>query len=375
MSSSANFYADPVGLAALKKGAVEQDPKALREAARQFESIFTQMMLKSMRDANKSFASTDSPLSGGEQTDFYREMFDNQIAMQLSKGKGLGLADVLVKQMQALGGKKADGSDAKPLVPTAFPLHRDSATGTTSGVIEKSGIDHSNRETPKDLAMPLRSTSGTAMTSRPSDGAACPEVGAPAEDQETRSTIQNASPISGLAVTPKEFVAQLWPHAEAVGKELGVDPHTLIAQAALETGWGKNVPVKADGTCSFNLFGIKASGRWSGASVGVNTLEFENGVAKPRIASFRAYDSPADSFRDYAALIKNTPRYAAALKSGTDTSAFARALQQGGYATDPNYSTKLVAVADRLKNSLKGDAIRPLTSGRSPSIESVGGKT
>jgi flagellar protein FlgJ len=179
-----------------------------------------------------------------------------------------------------------------------------------------------------------------------------------------------------LATSAVEFVQKMWPHAQAAARELGVDAKTLIAHAALETGWGKFVPSNPDGTCSFNMFGIKAGSGWQGNTVAVNTLEYQDGVAVKQRASFRAYDSPADSFRDYAAFIKNSPRYASAVGAGGDAAAFATALQQGGYATDPNYADKLTSVASRLSAlaprvetsaSLKLADTLPLSTGRSVS--------
>jgi flagellar protein FlgJ len=168
-------------------------------------------------------------------------------------------------------------------------------------------------------------------------------------------------------MTPDEFVRNMWSHAQAAGQELGVDPQTLIAHAALETGWGKSIPCNADGSCSYNLFGIKAGGKWQGDSVRVNTLEFEDGVAVRKRESFRAYASPADSFRDYAALLKNNPRYEAALGVGGDAQKFATALQRGGYATDPNYAQKLtktaLSVVERVGALLKSAAAQPITVG------------
>jgi flagellar protein FlgJ len=163
------------------------------------------------------------------------------------------------------------------------------------------------------------------------------------------------------------------PHAEQAARELGVDPHALIAQAALETGWGKSMPCNANGECSYNLFGIKATGGWSGASVNVPTLEFEDGIPVRRSERFRAYSSPADSFRDYASLILNNPRYENALGAGNDVGTFASALQQGGYATDPNYARKIVAVARELRElagteqvKSNGDAPIPSYAGVRP---------
>lgn len=269
------FYADPQGLTALRNDAKAQDPAALKEAAKQFESLFTQMLLKSMREASKSVGDS---MFESEQTDFYQGMFDDQMAVHLAQGKGLGLADMLVRQLQQTPG----GAGAVP-------------------------------------------TSGAPTSSK------------------TESTHEP------IAASKEDFIRQMLPHAEAAARELGVDPHALLAQAALETGWGKSVPSNATGSSSFNLFGIKTGGEWSGAAVNVPTLEFEDGVAVRKVERFRAYESPADSFRDYARLIGNSARYENAVGTGNDVGAFASALQQGGYATDPNYARKLVAVANEMR--------------------------
>jgi flagellar protein FlgJ len=282
---SINFFADFQGLASLKNDAKGQAPTALKEAARQFESLFTQMMLKSMREANKSFG--EDSLFGSDQADMYQDMFDDQIAMQLSKGKGLGLADMLVRQLQ--GG--------------------------------------------------VQSTEKTS---------------APAASTPTANT-------QALTTSKDDFISQLRPHAEQAARELGVDPNALLAQAALETGWGRSVPCNANGDCSFNLFGIKAGSQWSGATVNVPTLEFEAGIPVRKVERFRAYDSPADSFRDYAALIRDSSRYASARGAGDNVEAFATALQQGGYATDPHYAQKIAAVASEVRarsDAIKADALK-----------------
>ncbi|HET9446919.1 MAG TPA: flagellar assembly peptidoglycan hydrolase FlgJ [Steroidobacteraceae bacterium] len=297
-----NFFADFQGLAALKNDAKAQAPTALKEAARQFESLFTQMLLKSMREANKGFG--EDSLFGSDQADMYQDMFDDQMALQLSKGKGLGLADMLVRQLQ--GGSLSSAPNAHSAPPTA--------------------------------------------------GAAEP-------------TVNNVGPSGAtpISATKDEFLRKLRPHAEQAARELGVDPNALLAQAALETGWGRSVPCNANGECSFNLFGIKAGGQWSGATVNVPTLEFEEGVAVRKVQRFRAYESPADSFRDYAALIGGSSRYASARGTGENVEAFAAALQQGGYATDPNYAQKIAAVASEVRartEALKFAAAGPSTTNR-----------
>ena len=289
--SNINFFADFQGLASLKNDAKDKAPTALKEAARQFESLFTQMLLKSMREANKSFG--EDSLFGSDQGDMYQDMFDDQIAMQLSKGKGLGLADMLVRQLQ--GG--------------------------------------------------VQSTEKTS---------------APTTSTPTANT-------QALTTSKEDFLRQLRPHAEQAARELGVDANALLAQAALETGWGRSVPCNANGDCSFNLFGIKAGSQWSGATVNVPTLEFEAGIPVRKVERFRAYDSPADSFRDYAALIRDSSRYANARGAGDNVEAFATALQQGGYATDPHYAQKIAAVASEVRarsDALKFAASAPSTTNR-----------
>jgi flagellar protein FlgJ len=274
-----SFYADPASLAALKREASAQTPEALRETARQFESLFTNMMLKSMRDA-----SGEDSLFGSDQQDFYQDMFDQQLSAQLSKGKGLGLADMLVRQLMQ-------------------------GAGTASEAV----------------AVP-------AALNPPAQGAATP------------------ASASWPPRTQDEFVKAVLPAATAAGRELGVDPATIVAHAALETGWGKSVPIGADGRPSFNLFGIKAGESWKGQTVNSVTHEFQGGRMQEVVAGFRSYASPEHSLGDYVKLLQSSPRYAAALGTGSDATAYAKALQRGGYATDPDYATKLSAVAARLKS-------------------------
>ena len=297
MTAPINASFDFAALASLRNDAKAQDPAALKEAAKQFESLFTQMLLKSMRDANRSFG--EDSLFGSSQGDFYQDMFDDQMAMQLSKGKGLGLADMLVQQLTQAGMVKA------PEVTT------DAAARTSSST---------------DSHQPL-------------------------------------------ARSKADFVRTMWPHAQRAASQLGVDPNALVAQAALETGWGRSVPSQSGGSSSFNLFGIKAGSNWAGATANVPTLEFEEGVAVRRVERFRAYDSPADSFSDYAKLIGSNPRYENARGAGGDVVTFASALQDGGYATDPNYAQKVVAVADEVRSLTSDDAFKfaaaaPITGGR-----------
>lgn len=287
-SINASFFADPAALGAIKREAAGQSPEALRETAKQFESLFTTMLLKSMRAA-----SPGDPYASDQQ-DFYQDMFDQQLAAQLSKGKGLGLADMLVRQL--MGGQGAADADAM------------GAMGLAGGAVAARSTD----------------------ASRPAGGAATANW--PPRDAD-------------------EFVRAIRPAATTAARELGVDPELVIAHAALETGWGRSVPTAADGRPSFNLFGIKAGGSWQGPVQSSRTHEFINGRMQPVRDQFRAYASPEQSIQDYAGLLKSSSRYAGALNTGSDATAFARGLVRGGYATDPDYVTKLTAVAAQLKSA------------------------
>src|SRR5262245_38332750 len=271
----AAVYSDLSGLAALKRGGNASDPNTLRQVARQFESVFAKMMLTSMRQASSSVGDS---LFGSDQTQFYQGMFDDQLSLELTKGRGLGLADLLVRQLQHMtGGTATDakGDATKPAEDLKLP-------GPAPA---------------QDLKLPAAKATEFAIK---------PSIAPPSEPV---STFRKPS-------SPEDFVQQLLPCAEQAGRELGVNPTHLLAQAALETGWGKSLPCDANGNPSFNFFGIKSGGEWKGDSVSVRTLEFEGGVPVPKQARFRSYDSAADSFRDYVALLRDNPRYAAALNTG-----------------------------------------------------------
>jgi len=144
--------------------------------------------------------------------------------------------------------------------------------------------------------------------------------------------------------TPGDFVRSLWPHAREAAAELGVDPRVLLAQAALESGWGRRMPRHADGRPSYNLFGIKADQRWDGERVSSGTLEYRDGVVNREHAAFRAYGSPAESMADYAAFIRGGPRYREALARADDAGAYVQAIADAGYATDPAYAHKVMSI-------------------------------
>ncbi|SFF55499.1 flagellar protein FlgJ [Fontimonas thermophila] len=268
--------------AALRAAARADSPEAVRQAAQQFEALLLQQMLKSMRAARLG-----DDVLGGEQTEFYREMADAQLAQHLSAGKGLGIADLLVRQL---------------------------TRGSTPDAAESAG-----RVSPPT----------TAATPAP---VSAPRAGSEAETQRN----------SRLA----DFVADVLPHAEKAAAELGIPAKVLVAQAALETGWGRHAIRRADGSPALNFFGIKADQRWQGEGTEHMTKEYVDGQMRSERARFRAYGSVGQAFADYVHFLKSQPRYREALQHGGDPQRFVGGLQKAGYATDPQYAQKILRIAE-----------------------------
>ena len=301
----AQVYTDFSGLAALKARAREDQEAALDQVTRQFESLFLQMMLKSMRDASFGGGLMDS-----EQGEFYRDMYDKQLAMDLSGRQGIGLADVLKRQLGGAMAAPGEGLSAEDYLGTPIP------------------------------AMAARS----AIQAGGDAGAAAERRGAP-----------------GFDGSPESFLGQLWPLAEEAAAQLDLAPEALLAQAALETGWGRHVMQQGRGQSSHNLFGIKADSRWQGDRVEVSTHEYRDGVALKTRADFRAYGSYEDSFADYVDFVQRNPRYREALDKTADPEAYFSALQEAGYATDPAYAEKIRRILNsesmqRARQSTQEDA-------------------
>lgn len=279
-------HTDFAGLGRLRASA-HHDPKgSARAVAQQFEGLFVQMVLKTMREASFGDALFDS-----DQSRMYRDMFDGQLSTMLAGNGGIGLTDAILRQL---------GGEVRPTSPPAGTLPRP---------------------------------------------AAAPPVA------------RAAPPAPGLLEQPLHFVRAVWDEARTAAAQLGTEAKLLVAQAALETGWGRHVPQRADGGSSNNFFGVKAGAKWSGDRVAVPTLEFRDGVVRRENASFRAYDSVADGFNDYVRLLKSNPRYRSALELADDPRHFAQALQRAGYATDPAYGQKILGI---LNGDVLGAAIGAL---------------
>lgn len=284
--SNTGVYTDLQSFTELKADVRKNSPEAIRETARQFEGIFMQMMLKSMRDA-----SLGEGLFDNDQSKLYSDMFDKQVSLEMTKNKGIGLADMLVRQL--------------------------SSGGQNGGQI-------GGEEMPLTIASQQRGLRGYG-------------VGAPA--------VGDAFSPS----TPQAFIQRVMPYAEKAAAQLGIDAKVLVAQAALETGWGQSTIKHADGRESFNFFGIKAGSSWSGDTINVPTHEYYFGQRVDVNEDFRSYRSIEHGFADYVNFIKGNPRYSEAVRAAqrNDNEGYVNALQAAGYATDPDYAAKIKSIVER----------------------------
>lgn len=299
-------FFDLSNLNSLREEALQGDPdkKALKQVAAQFESIFTQMLFKSMRKANEAFEDEDSPFNASS-VKFYRDMHDQQLSMELSQSGALGLADIIVEQLSPTPGKYTPASLFSPgLIPP--------------------------------------------MVSKPTE---------PVE--EIKETVAASNDLNVIE-SEQSFVSELWQHAKQAAEKIGLSPAVMLAQSALETGWGKHIITKSDGQSSNNFFNIKADKSWQGDKAAKASLEFEDGVAVKKQSNFRAYNNIAESFDDFVNFLQQNPRYKSALKTTANPTEYLNELQKAGYATDPNYAQKIINVLSR---SEFNDAIKSVASG------------
>jgi flagellar protein FlgJ len=307
-----NIYSSFQGQSDLKRLAKDNSPETLHAVAQQFEAFFLNIMLKNMRSA-----SLGEDVLGSQQGDFYNEMFDQQIALTLSQGKGIGLADMLSRQFERFAG------------PSTI---KNETAVTSNGLDAKNIIQYLQHKLPtQPNPEPVKTGENVEANTGTTTVASV----------EADNNLVQQIPKPTTFETPEKFVDTLWPLAQQAAAKLGVKPQVLLAQAALETGWGKAIIQQKDGTSSHNLFNIKADGRWTGKKATVPTLEYIDGVAVRQTAGFRAYDSFAESFQDYVDFLQNNPRYNDALQQAHDPEKFIQALHEAGYATDPQYAEKV----------------------------------
>jgi peptidoglycan hydrolase FlgJ len=292
---SGSLAASAQSLDKLRAQARQSPEQALKAAAQQFEVVFMNMMLKSMRDATPQDGMFDS-----EQTKMFTGMLDQQLAQNMSS-RGIGLADMMVKQLGRSLGAGASGLGVSQMQSIhAFP-----PGGVSSGRL----------------------------------------AGSLSESQTQGS---GALPSAYNENFQQDFVRRMTPAAVQASRESGVPAQLIMGQAALESGWGQREIRLPDGGNSYNLFGIKAGASWNGKVAEVTTTEYKNGMPVKQVEKFRAYSTYAEAFSDYAHLLRENPRYAAVIQPGQGAPAAAHALQRAGYATDPNYGDKLVKVMGRI---------------------------
>jgi flagellar protein FlgJ len=309
--ADANNFLEINGLSELKRkaksGDQAQEKQALEQVAKQFESIFMQMMLKSMRQAN-DVLEADSPFNS-QSTKFYRDMHDQQLALELSSSGNLGLAEMIVRQ---LGGEEG-------YTPSSV-LRNDG--GVDSQRLVSRTINVSESDSESDESIIRRSPA-----------------------QQVKQPVDFQSPL--------DFINKIMPYTELAQEKLGVAKEVFVAQAALETGWGQKIIRKSDGSSSHNLFNIKADKRWQGDYATKDTLEYEQGAMVRKKEPFRVYQSLGESVTDYINFLSNSERYQGLLNKDLKVDQFLQGLQSSGYATDPNYASKVMGVLGKVVNLIK----------------------
>ncbi|MNX93045.1 Peptidoglycan hydrolase FlgJ [compost metagenome] len=400
-SSDSGAFSDLNRLNQLKVGDKNSDAN-MRKVAQEFESLFLGEMLKSMRSATEALGK-DNPLNTAEAKQ-YQEMYDQQLAVSMSReGGGIGLADVLMRQMSknkplapgeaaTLSAAKQEAAKAAAQTPIAAgtvaingPLSRvngerplwasrsvKAPTGEGAHHNDMALINQRRLALPPKLAdrllaglVPSATTTPAAVNKTQLPERVATSGAGPLYNGDWLANAQAASSgslqIHGRAIaqiplapakkafsSADEFVNTMLPMAKEAADRIGVDPRYLVAQAALETGWGKSVMRAQDGSSSHNLFGIKASSNWQGNSARAITSEFRNGEMVKETAEFRSYDSYKDSFHDLVTLLQTNNRYQDVLKSADNPEQFVRELQKAGYATDPNYASKISQIAKQM---------------------------
>ncbi|KHT64138.1 hypothetical protein RJ45_08610 [Photobacterium gaetbulicola] len=332
----------------------EGEQASLRAAAEQFEAIFTQMIFKSMREANAAF---ESDLMSSRNAKFFEQMHDEQMASELSRSNSLGLADMIVQQLGAHQEdstvQQSEGTLAKE--PRFVELDR----GGKFLPFERQDVSADNRsgENSPSLSSPASNAPAQSAMSEEeiiqiANKASAQRTAANGASGPNTPGLVQPSPQPQRFDTPQAFVSHMAPYARRTAGVLGVDPAVLIAQAALETGWGKKVISNAAGN-SNNLFNIKADPSWKGDKVATQTLEYHQGIAVQERAAFRSYDSFDASFNDYAQFLQQNPRYSVALENTQDPKAFINEIHKAGYATDPRYSEKVMRVFEQVSDLME----------------------
>ena len=347
-----------------RAGDGEAKKAALTEAAQQFEAIFMKMLLSSMRKAQEVLES-DSPFNS-ESTKFYRDMHDQQMAVELSSNGSLGLTDLIVRQ---LGGDDGSFKPSSVLRNDGNLKVTDSANSTLDKTSETNKDNQHNSLIEKmladknqikpDIDIPFAGNyQAQHIVSNQMNSAASQFIIRDVDKRTNKVSVQSESVNNSAALSnhsfdePKDFVTALIEPAQKVQKTLGVPFEVVIAQAALETGWGQKMIKDQDGGSSNNLFNIKADSRWAGDKITKDTLEFEQGTMIKKSEPFRTYQSLTDSVDDYINFLSTSERYQDALQDSGNVEHFLQGLQKAGYATDPQYADKILGTLKTVTNLL-----------------------
>ena len=355
-----NNYHDLGGLQQLRAQANKdpEDKEALKKAAQHFESIFIGMMLKSMRDANAVFEQ-DNPMHSNT-TKFFRDMYDQQLATDMANKGSMGLADLIVQQL----GGGSDNFKSASVLRNDSDLQRQ-AFGLGPSITKTADLAPESKQAfglgpsvtttadsePKQAESLLNSFNQVIDKSFAQIGAKKPELTAQAQ---TLATASNQEPVKKPEVnfeSPEDFVSSVWNYAKKAASKIGLNPAVMVAQSALETGWGKHIIKDKNGESSFNLFNVKAHRDWDGDKAAQSTLEFEKGVAVRKVEPFRVYNNFNEAFDDFVGFLKSNSRYQPALNNTSNSEQFLQDLQKAGYATDPKYAEKIIGIlnSDRFK--------------------------
>lgn len=336
ISNQTDFYLDFQRFSDLKLDARANSDEAAAAVARQFEGLFLQQMLAAMRSAAKIDDSQHS-----SYMNFYREMYDKQLAQTIAGQDRLGVAKLIMRQLPNAGSAATESSAAPLQMPDhrpAAPRPFDSAVAALPAPAVETGAPVATRQSAP--AAGVADQSGNVVLGKVVD--------------DDFAEVAQIERVNQRWQQPRNFVADVLPAAEQAAARLGVSAELLVAQAALETGWGKHTMKFDDGRSSFNLFGIKASAGWRGGALAKASLEYRDGALSSEVSRFRAYASPAHSIADYADFIQSSPRYREALSHGGNDEAYIRAIQDAGYATDPRYADKVMGIlrGETLQNTL-----------------------
>ena len=334
-----NNYHDLGGLQNLRAQA-NKDPEskeALKKAAQHFESIFIGMMLKSKRDANAVFEQ-DNPMHSNT-TKFFRDMYDQQLATDMSSNGSMGLADLIVQQLSG------DTEDFK----AASLLRNNAGLDRQHFGLSGLGQTHAEQSEQPQADSLLGSFNQVIDNSVAQIGAAKPVI-----KENTETTTNTAQKQAVNFDSPEQFVSSVWDYAKKAASKIGLNPAVMVAQSALETGWGKHIIKDKNGDSSFNLFNVKAHRDWDGEKAAQSTLEFEKGVAVRKVEPFRVYNNFTEAFDDFVGFLKSNSRYQPALNNTSNSEQFLQDLQKAGYATDPQYADKIIGIlnSDRFKQAV-----------------------